>query len=99
MHPFVLLVDTLILKYFVISRTSHYSIKSMLLRDLKLILSNRKAIGYVSDVDVFVRLGSKPFLFFIVSIYTLLDFTPTVKMSQHLEFPTIIKGWRMSYEE
>ena len=71
----------------------------MLLRDLKLILSNRKAIGYVSDVDVFVRLGSKPFLFFIVSIYTLLDFTPTVKMSQHLEFPTIIKGWRMSYEE
>ena len=73
MHPFVLLVDALILKYFVIKRTSHYSIKSMLLRDLKLILSNRKAIGYVSDVDVFVRLGSKPFLFFIVSIYTLLD--------------------------
>ena len=99
MHPFVLLVDALILKYFVISRTSHYSIKSMLLRDLELILSNRKAIGYVSDVDVFVRLGSKPFLFFIVSIYTLLDFTPTVKMSQHLEFPTIIRGWRMSYEE
>ena len=98
MHPFVLLVDALILKYFVISRTSHYSIKPMLLRDLKLILSNRKAIGYVSDVDVFVRLGFKPFLFFIVSIYTLLDFTPTVKMSQHLEFPTIIKGWRMSYE-
>ena len=38
----------------------------MLLRDLKLILSNRKAIGYVSDVDVFVRLGSKLLRFCLI---------------------------------